>query len=153
MEATTRKLLREAALSALATEEDRSAFEILALLNKEPIQATTTAAVNVLPAAREIVDAPAHDYHYWARFIRENFLPFMSGNGRLKFTSPELFSWLDNCSSLKLTTGDVVPHSSGRETWRNGVSMALTDLKKQGILKAEVFGRIYEITAPQLPGG
>ena len=151
METTTVELLREAALKALNNAEDRSAFEILALLNQEPVQVTTTKAVQVLPAAREIVDAPAHDYHYWTRFIRENFLPFMSGNGRLKFTSPEAFSWLENCSNLNLTTGDVETHSSGREVWRNSVSIALAELKKQGILYAPAFGRVYEIRQPALP--
>ena len=150
MEDTTRTLLREAALKALTDSQDRSAFELLALLNQEPVQVTTAKAANVLPAARDVFDAPAHDYHYWARFIRENFLPFMTGNGRLKFTSPELFSWLDNCSSLKLTTGDVETHSSGREVWRNGVSMALADLKRQGIVNAPTFGRVYEISKPLL---
>ena len=153
MEETTKRLLREAALSALSNAEDRSAFELLSLLNNAPVQATTAAAVKVLPATREVVEAPAHDYHYWARFVRDNFLPFMTGNGRLRFTSPELFSWLENCSSLNLTTGDMETHASGREVWRNGVSLALTDLKKQGVLHAPAFGRVYEIEQPRLPGG
>lgn len=150
MENKTKELLREAALAALADSEDRSAFELVALLNQEVVQVTTAKAANVLPSTREIFDAPAHDYHYWTRFIRENFLPFMSGNGRLKFTSPELFSWMENCSSLKLTTGDVETHSSGREVWRNGVSMALTDLKKQGVIHAPAFARVYKINQPAL---
>lgn len=152
MEETTKRLLREAALSALSNAEDRSAFELLSLLNNAPVQATTAAALKVLPTTREVTDAPAHDYHYWARFVRDNFLPFMTGNGRLKFTSPELFSWLENCSSLKLTTGDMETHASGREVWRNSVSLALTDLKKQGVLHAPAFGRVYEIEQPRLPG-
>jgi len=152
MEETTKRLLREAALSALNNAEDRSAFELLSLLNNAPVQATTAATVKVLPTAREVTDAPAHDYHYWARFVRDNFLPFMTGNGRLKFTSPELFSWLENCSNLKLTTGDMETHASGREVWRNSVSLALTDLKKQGVLHAPTFGRVYEIEQPRLPG-
>jgi len=150
METTTVELLREAALKALNNAEDRSAYEILALLNQEPVQVTTTKSVQVLPAVREVIDAPAHDYHYWTRFIRENFLPFMSGNGRLKFTSPEVFSWLENCSNLNLTTGDLETQSSGREVWRNGVSSALVELKKQGILYAPAFGRVYEIRQPAL---
>ena len=150
MEETTRELLREAAFKALSDAEDRSAFELLALLNQETVQVTTAKAANVLPSARDIFDAPAHDYHYWARFIRENFLPFMTGNGRLRFTSPELFSWLDNCSTLKLTTGDIETHSSGREAWRNSVSLALQDLKKQGVIDAPAFGRVYEISKPAL---
>jgi hypothetical protein len=150
MEETTRELLREAALKALSDAEDRSAFELISLLNQEAVQVTTSNVANVLPSARDIFDAPAHDYHYWARFIRENFLPFMTGNGRLKFTSPELFSWLDNCSTLKLTTGDIETHSSGREAWRNSVSLALQDLKKQGVVNAPTFGRVYEINQPAL---
>ena len=150
MENTTKELLREAAFKALTESEDRSAYELLALLNQEAVQVTTAKAANVLPSAREVIDAPAHDYHDWARFVRENFLPFMSGNGRLKFTSPELFSWMENCSFLKLTTGDVETHSSGREVWRNSVSMALTDLKKQGVVHAPAFGRVYEINQPAL---
>ena len=152
MQETTRKLLREAALTALNNAEDRSAFELLSLLNNAPVQTTTAAAAAVLPATRQVVEAPSHDYHYWARFVRENFLPFMTANGRLKFTSPELFSWLENCSSLKLTTGDMETHSSGREVWRNSVSLALGDLKKQGVLHAAAFGRVYEIEQLRLPG-
>jgi len=151
MEDTTRTLLREAAFKALTDSQDRSAFELLALLNQEPGQVTTAKAANILPAARDVFDAPAHDYHYWSRFIRENFLPFMTGNGRLKFTSSELFSWIDNCSSLKLTTGDVETCSRGRVVWRRGVSSALADLKRQGIVNAPTSGRIYEISRPMLP--
>lgn len=151
MEETTRRLLRDAAVTALGDANDRSAFELLALLNNENVQITTTPAAKVLTAARDLVEAPAHDYHYWARFIRENFLPFMTGNGRLKFTSHELMSWLENCSALQLTTGDVETHSTGREVWRNGVSIALSDLKKQGVLDAPPFARQYEIVPPTLP--
>ena len=150
MENKTKELLREAALAALADSEDRSAFELVALLNQEAVQVTTAQVSNLLPSAREILDAPAHDYHYWTRFIRENFLPFMTGNGRLKFTSNELFSWIENCSYLKLTTGDLETQNSGREVWRNGVSLALGDLKKQGVIHAPPFGRCYEINQPVL---
>lgn len=153
MEATTKQLLREAALTALNNEQDRSAFELLSLLNNAPVQTTTAAAAAVLPATQALMEAPAHDYHYWARFVREHFLPFMTANGRLRFTSPELFSWLENCSSLRLTTGDMDTHSSGREVWRNGVSCGLAELKKQGVLHAPAFGRVYEIEQLRLAGG
>jgi len=151
MEETTRNLLREAAVTALSESQDRSAFELLALLNQEQIQTTTRTAAAALPAARELQDGAAHDYHYWSRFIRENFIPFMTGNGRLKFTSHELISWLENCSKLPLTTGDIETHSSGREVWKNSVSLSLADLKRQGIFEAQPFSRVYEIVKPALP--
>lgn len=150
MEETTRELIREAAFKALSGAEDRSAFELIALLNQEATQVTTASEASALPSARDIFDAPAHDCHYWAKFIRENFLPFMTGNGRLKFTSTELFSWLDNCSALKLTTGDVETRSSGYEAWRKRVSHALHDLKMQGVVNAPAGGRVYEINQPAL---
>ena len=49
MENTTKELLREAALKALTESEDRSAYELLALLNQEAVQVTTAKAANVCP--------------------------------------------------------------------------------------------------------
>jgi hypothetical protein len=149
MNDTARTFLRYAVLEALNAQADSAAMELLALLNGTPLQATTNAARAALPMAREITDGPARDYHYWTRFIRENFIPFMTGNGRLRFTSHELLTWLENCSSLSLTTGDVDAHSTGRETWRNAVGNALSSLKQQGALTAAPFGKEYVISTHQ----
>jgi hypothetical protein len=153
MEPTTRALLRNAILEAVTAEQDSAALELLQLLNGTTAATPAQPVVLSLPAAREVVDGAAHDYHYWTSFIRENFIPFMTANGRLRFTSHELLTWLENYQQLKLTTGDIEQHSTGRETWRNGVSAALSALKQRGVLKAPAFSKDYEIMRPALNGG
>jgi hypothetical protein len=150
MEAATQDYLRQAAMDALSAKADTAAFEILAMLNGQTTQVTTARAVQLLPSARPVTDGPAHDYHFWAQFIRENFIPFMTGNGRLRFTSPELFTWIENCTDPVLTTGDLEPYSSGNVTWRNIASNALGALKKQGVITAPAWGKEYEIQSTRL---
>lgn len=151
MESATRALLRSAILEAVKTEQDAAAIELMALLTGTT-PTPLVAAPLALPAARQLIDGPAHDYHYWVAFIRENFIPFMTSNGRLRFTSHELLTWLENVPALALTTGDVEQHSTGREVWRNGVSAALATMKQRGILKAPAFGKDYEILRLALTG-
>lgn len=151
MEPTTQEYLRKAAIEALSAKADTAALELLAMLHGRPTQATTPQAVQALPAARgAVVDGPAHDYHYWAQFIRENFIPFMTGNGRLRFTSHEVFAWIENCSQIELTTGDVEQYNNGGLVWRNIASNALTSLKRQGIVYAPAWGKDYEIRTPRI---
>lgn len=153
MEITTKALLRNAILEAVTSEQDSAAMELLQLLNGSAVTTPAQPKILSLPASREVVDGSAHDYHFWTSFIRENFIPFMTSNGRLRFTSHELLTWLENCQQIVLTTGDIEQHSTGRETWRNGVSAALSTLKQRGVLKAPAFGKDYEIMCPALNGG
>jgi len=150
METTTQAYLRKAAIDALTAKADTAALELLAMLHGRPTQATTPQAMEALPAARSVVEGPAHDYHYWAQFIRENFIPFMTGNGRLRFTSHELFTWIENCAQVELTTGDIEQYNNGGVVWRNIASNALTSLKKQGVVHAQAWSKDYEIQAPRL---
>ena len=152
METTTKTLLRNAILEALSAEQDSAAMELLGLLTGLPTAAPTKPAPLALPPVRQITNGPAHDYHYWIGFIREHFIPFMSANGRLRFTSHELLTWLENSPALNLTAGDIEPHSTGRETWRNGVTAALAALKQRGVLSAPAFGKDYQIMRPAITG-
>lgn len=153
MENITKALLRNAILEAVTAEQDAAALELLNILNGQPMAlAAAKPAQLALPPVRQITDGPAHDYHYWVAFIRENFIPFMSANGRLRFTSHELLTWLENNPALTLTAGDIEHHATGREVWRNGVSAALSALKQRGILNAPAFGKDYEIKKPALCG-
>jgi hypothetical protein len=153
MENTTKALLRNAILEALSAEQDASAMELMNILNGSPVSTVPAKPVQLaLPPIRSIENGPAHDYHYWVAFIRENFIPFMTANGRLRFTSPELMTWLENSPNLVLTAGDIEQHSTGRETWRNGVSAALSVMKQRGVLKAPAFSKDYEILSHALAG-
>lgn len=151
MNDTTKAFLRNAVLEALSAQADSSALELLSLLNGFPPNNVQPAQPPRLAMVRDLDDEVAHDYHYWCRFIRENFIPFMTSNGRLKFTSHELLTWLENCAFLKLTTGDLEKYSTGREVWRNTVGLALSHLKQQGALHAPAFGKEYQICRPCLP--
>ena len=151
MNDTTKVFLRNAVLEALSAQADASAMELLSLLNGLPTQPPAAMPIAALPMAQNIEYGTAHDYHFWCRFIRENFIPFMTGNGRSRFTSHELYSWLENCSFLGLTAGDVEKHSTGREVWRNAVGAALSHLKQQGALQAQAFSKEYQICRPCLP--
>lgn len=151
MNDTTKAFLRNAVLEALSAQADASALELLSLLNGVSAQTQPRIEIPALPMAREVEAGDAHDYHYWCRFIRENFIPFMTGNGRFRFTSHELLTWLENCNSLTLTAGDVETHATGREVWRNTVSAALSHLKQQGALHAAAFAKEYQICRPCLP--
>lgn len=145
MEQATEELLRKAAIEALSSREDRAAMELLALLHGRQVQSTAPQVAHALPATQSIPDGPPHDCHYWAQFIRENFIPFMTANGRLRFTSHELFSWIENYLRAELTTGDMEMQSDGKSSWRNIASNALANLKSQGIVCAEFRGKVYEI--------
>ena len=146
MDPTTVQALREAAINALQSKKDVAAAELLSLMNGSTVQLPPISQPKALPQGRELIEGPAHDYHYWMRFIREQFIPFMTANGRLRFTSHELLTWLENCRDLALTTGDMEDsRSDGRPQWRNGVTVALGNLKQQGIVNAPAFGKEYEI--------
>lgn len=146
MDPKTVEALRQAAINALQSKEDVAAAELLSLMNSGAVQLPAVTQPKALPQGRELIDGPAHDYHYWMRFIREQFIPFMTANGRLRFTSHELLTWLENCRDLALTTGDMEDsRSDGRPAWRNGVTVALGNLKQQGIVNAPAFGKEYEI--------
>ena len=148
MNPTTVELLRAATIQALQNKQDIAAVELLSLMDLG-----TTSPVRALPEAAQttVVDGPAHDYHYWINFIRQNFIPFMTSNGRLRFTSHELLTWLENRRDLALTAGDIEKNSSDNFVWRHAVSSALGTLKSQGILKAPPFAKEYEIRdSPQL---
>ena len=151
MEPNTRRFLRSAVLEALNAEDDRAAMELLNLLTDQPPTTNTQSEIAVLPASRTILEGPAHDYHFWVRFIRESFIPFMTGNGRLRFTSHELMSWLENFNSLPLTAGDIELEANGREIWRCRVSAALQHLKLMGCIQAPWKGRDYLIEQRALP--
>ena len=141
MNTTTIELLRAATIQALQNKQDASAVELLALM-----QPTLVALpVPALPQ-KTTVDGPAHDYHYWAQFVREKFIPFLTANGRIRFTSSELLSWVENSLETVLTLGDVQEQpGSGRIVWKASVGNGLASLKKQGVLKAESNGKEYEI--------
>lgn len=151
MESTTQDYLRKAAIEALSAKADTAAMELLGLLHRQSAQKSQLPEMPALPAANEIIDGPAHSYHYWARFIRENFIPFMLGNGRLRFTSYELFSWLKNCTALALTTGDIEQDGNGKEVWKNIAYNGLASLKKQGVVYAPASAKAYQICSQCLP--
>lgn len=142
MNPTTKALLRNAILEAVNAEQDAAALELLTLLTGE---ATPKPVQLALPAVREVIDGGARDYHYWVAFIREHFIPFMTSNGRYRFTSHELFAWLENNPAVKLTRGDIEQHSTGREAWRKTVSYALATMKQRGLVKAPALGKDYVI--------
>jgi hypothetical protein len=152
MNPTTKTLLRNAVLEAVSTEQDAAAIELLALLTggqpaeqPQPAAQIPEPAQLRLPPERQVIDGPARDCHYWASFIRENFIPFMVANGRARFTSNELFSWLENNPAVCMTSAEIEPRSDGYEYWRNIVSNALTSLKLGGLVEAQPNGRVYMI--------
>jgi hypothetical protein len=152
MNPTTKALLRNAVLEAVNTEQDTAAMELLSLLTGEqlpdqlqiPAQLPKSTRL-MLPPERQVIEGPARDYHYWASFIRDNFIPFMVANGRARFTSHELFSWLENNPAVRLTSAEIEARSDGHQYWRNIVSNALVALKTRGIVEAPHNGRNYEI--------
>ena len=143
MNSTTKALLRHTILEAINSEQDAAAMELLALLTGSALDAEPV--LPTLPAARKVIDGPARDYHYWASFIRDTFLPHITNNGRLRFTSNEMFSWLENNRDMQWTAGDLESRSDGSEAWRGTVSNALTALKDRGFVKAKPRGRDYVI--------
>lgn len=147
MNNSTKTRIRNAVLDALSDGDDIAAHEILGLLVSQPQrdQGATMVQQLALPGAKTIVDGPARDYHYWMRFIREKFIPFMHRNGRDQFTSYEVLSWLCNCGNLQLTAGDTEVLANGKEVWRNQVYSALSNLKQMGVLDAERFAKSYTI--------
>lgn len=142
MNPATVEALRAATIQALQSKQDDVAAELLGLIGQ-----TSSAPVKALPQAiqRDLIEGPPHDYHYWLNMIRQSFIPFMAANGRLRFTSHELLTWLENCQDVKLTVGDMGKNSKDNFTWRQNVSNALHALKSQGVLVAPPFRKEYEI--------
>lgn len=143
MQPNTQRFLRGAIQEALNAEDDAAAAELMAMLSG----CTQPQPVAAPPALDPTIPGPAHDYHFWARLIRESFIPFMSNNGRMRFTSHELFSWIDSCSNLPLTDGDIEQRKDGAVVFRTRISDALNHLKQCGIVKAGPKSRVYEIVA------
>jgi hypothetical protein len=150
MEATTQDYLRKAAAEALAAKDDASVLEIIGLLQGCPIPQPPHQAQLALPSVCLSSEGPAHSYHYWVQFIRESFIPFMIENGRGKFTSSELFSWLENNCGSAFTTGDLKEYPNSGATWRGMASNALAALKQQGVLQSRIHSRVYSITSSPL---
>jgi hypothetical protein len=143
MNPATKALLRNAIIEAVNGEQDFAAMELLSILASGAPAAQPPQPA--LPVAREVIDGCARDYHYWVNFIRENFIPFMTANGRHGFTSQELFSWLENNPAVQFTAGEVEQRPDGHQAWRNTISAALSALKQRGILTAPIRGRSYQI--------
>lgn len=143
MQPNTQRFLRGAIQEALNAEDDAAAAELMAMLSG----CTQLQPVAAPPATRSIISGLAHDYYFWAQFIRENFIPFISNNGRMRFTSHELFSWIDSYPNLPLTDGDIEQRKDGVVVFRTRISDALSHLKQCGIVKAGPKSRVYEIVA------
>lgn len=150
MNPTTKSLIRNAVIEAINAEHDDAAMELLSLLNENSTAVQSAVVASSDHAMKfvesRVVEGPSRDYHYWAKFIRENFIPFLTANGRARFTSRELFSWLENNPAVLFTAGEVELRSDGYERWRGIVSNALTALKDRGMVQAAEKGRCYAIS-------
>jgi len=149
METATKAFLRQAAIQALQSKEDVAAGELLALLSSEPRRDPCPPKQQALPPGKEISDGPARDYHFWMQFIREHFIPFLSQNGRARFTSNEVFTWLENCRHLHMTTGDLHALQDGTPAWRSRAGRGLSELKKQGIVSGQPNGKEFQLASSQ----
>ena len=145
MESSTQDYLRKAAAEALAAKDDGAVVEILAMLRGVPISQRQDQQIKLLPDTSTTMDGPAHDLHYWSQFIRDNFIPFLVENGRARFTSHELFSWMENCAKAHFTTGDMDASGNGAPRWRRRVTSGIINLKAQGIVCAKAGSRDYEV--------
>jgi hypothetical protein len=152
MESATQDYLRQAAAQALEAKDDASVVEILGLLRGATATEAPTQAPLALPAADPTNGGPAHSYHFWAQFIRDRFIPFMLRNGRDKFTSHELFAWLQNSGSPEFTSGDLKSYADGSLAWRNAASSGLNALKVQGVVHSRLNSRVYFIPGRLLDG-
>lgn len=142
MNPITVELLRAATIQALQNKQDVSAHELLSLIKIAP-----GLPLKALPSESQgtIINGPDHDPSFWANYIRHDFIPFMTSNGRRSFTSIELNSWLSNRSDIELSAGDTEIDTENKPVWKKRVSKALARLKSQGILQAENHGKTYEI--------
>lgn len=141
MQSSTQRFLRSAIQEALNAEDDAAAIELMAILSSH----AQPQPVAALPSHHSTTPGPAHDCHFWAQFIHENFIPFISNNGRTRFTSYELFSWVQNYADLPLTDGDIEQRSGGAPVFRKRISGALDLLKHRGVIAAKPGSRDYEI--------
>ena len=145
METTTKAFLRQAAIQALQDQEDAAASELLALLSSGPKDPPLLPNQQTILPSNELIEGPAKDYHFWVQFIRDNFVPFLAENGRARFTSNEMFTWVENCRLLQLTTGDLQAHESGTITWRGRAGKGLSELKKQGVVFGRPGGKEFQV--------
>ncbi len=145
METTTKAYIRQAVIEALQNQEDETASELLALISSQPKHQPSKLIQPALLPSDDVIDGPARDYHFWVQFIRENFIPSLTEYGRTRFTSNEMFTWLENCPLLQLTTGDLHAHQDGTLTWRGRAGKGLSELKKQGIVFGQPGGKEFQV--------
>jgi hypothetical protein len=145
METTTKAYIRQAVIEALQNQEDETASELLALISSQPKHQPSKLIQPALLPSDDVIDGPARDYHFWMQFIRENFIPSLIKSGRTRFTSNEVFTWLENFRSLQLTTGDLHAHQDGTLTWRGRAGKGLSELKKQGIVSGQPGGKEFQV--------
>lgn len=141
MQPSTQRFLRSAVQEALKAEDDAAAIELMAILSGH----AQPQPVAALPSYQSTTPGPAHDSHFWAQFIHENFIPLISNNGRSRFTSHELFSWVGNYPDLPLTDGDMEQRSGGAPVFRKRISHALDLLRQHSVLGHKPGSRDYEI--------
>ena len=147
METTTKAFLRQAAIHALQSQEDTAASELLSLMSSQSKHSPPPPIQQALLPSAEIIDGPARDYHFWVRFIRDNFIPFLRENGRDRFTSNDLFTWIENCPHLQLTTGDTHAHQDGTLVWRGRAGKGLSEIKKQGVVIGKPGGKEFQLSS------
>lgn len=151
MDSATQNYLRQAATSALADKDDASALEIIKLMQGlQGPQPQKQGELALLPPEASNA-GPAHTGHYWAQLTREAFIPFIIQNGRARFTSTEVFTWLENYCADKFTSGDLALRQDGSMTWKGIASDGLCNLKRQGVIESEPHGRTYQITKRLMP--
>lgn len=148
MDTATKAFLRKAVIEAVHNQEDTAAkelFDILAQNLSDNKSALPPLCQESEQLTLEPVNGPARTYRHWSKFIEKHFIPFVVANGRCRFTSVELFSWIEHSSETKMTAGDIALRSDGKQYWRSIVTNALKSLKDCGIIDAEKGGRVYVI--------
>lgn len=146
--------LRAAVSAALEDGDDAAAMAILQIITGsspiEPATIPSPPAQLALPESAErskgVIEGPPRDYHYWVDVIRQTFIPFLTGSGRHRFTSSELLTWMEHCSDLLFTSGDLESaRKSHHPRWRERVGDALTACKSTGVLTSEPGRKVYEV--------
>lgn len=149
MNPSTVSRLRTAAIDALSSGDDESAQELIAMIAAHPVAPQHPAEFT---PSMTVMGGPPHDFHFWASLLREKFFPFLTCNGRCRFTSNELLSWIENAKGIPFTTGDVAMLPSGKIAWKSRITAALGSLKQEGHLLGTEGGKRYEIAPSSLPG-
>ena len=149
MRTETLAALEAAALTSLQNNDSQTALELLQMVHQIPAVQIHPVAQAALPA---VSSAPLHarDYHFWAKYIEDNYLPYLLSRNTDTFTTPQLLTWIESFCELSFCDEELEVNGDNRPKWKTLVGNALTKLNEEGVVTRQgYFSKTYKVGGTQ----